>query len=204
MKVTTKIFGITGLVVLSSTFTRCSMEALPQVTRHPMHDRFVSAEFFSFEEGVLFSDIEAGLSILWEASFRNGEGYKENLGFFISGGLLILPNTDNTYKSARLNALPNLVKDNKLFVKYKGSFIEVLGIIHTHPDIHSLRMPSPRNDYQFCYLGIHSYVMSHFDLFDAYIDAFGGETYKRLGPRDSFGLINIPAGKLRLPIVAVL
>jgi len=196
MENTIGIFSVSGLVVILVILSGCSNEGIPRHPITPLREQFVSGEFLNFEGGVLFPDVALGLNILWEASFRNGKAYKENLGFFISGGLLILPNADNTYRSARLNALPNLVKANKLFVAYKGTFHEVLGIIHSHPDIHSVRMPSPRNDYQFSYLGIHNYVMGHNDLFDAYIEPSGNETYTRLGPRESFELIRVSTSDL--------
>jgi hypothetical protein len=80
---------------------------------------------------------------------------------------LILPNKNNTFKSSKLGALPTLTDSGKFYVKFGRAFIEVLGIIHTHPDVHSRPQPVPKNDYQYCNLGIHNYVMDHVNLFDA-------------------------------------
>ena len=54
-----------------------------------------------------------------------------------------------------------MIDSGKFYVKFAGTFIEVLGIIHTHPDVHSRPEPSPQNDYQYGNLGIHNYVMDH-------------------------------------------
>ncbi len=64
-------------------------------------------------------------------------------------------------------------------------------MIHTHPDVYTRREPSPRNDYQYCYLGLHSYVMDHLNLYDAYKDVLGREVYDRLGTRNSYHKIPI-------------
>jgi len=149
-------------------------------------DKFLSLTFNHFEGGVLFGDVELGLDVLWKASFKDGRTYKENLGYFVSEGLLILPNKNNTAERAQLNALPNRVVDNKLYVLFDDRYLEVLGIIHSHPDVFSLRMPTPRNDYPFSYLGIHNYVMGFLDLLDAYKDHGGNEVFDVLGPRNSY------------------
>ena len=85
-----------------------------------------------------------------------------------------------------MNALQTKVEDGKLYVNFAGTFTEVLGMIHTHPYYYSRPEPSPRNDYQYCYLGIHSYVMDHSNLLDAYKDQKGHEVYKRLGARNAY------------------
>jgi len=147
---------------------------------------FTSGEFNHFEGGVLFTDVAFGLDVLWKASFQNGRAYKENLGFFVPGGLLISPNKNNSHDHARLNAFFLKVVDGKLYITIANEQLQVLGIIHTHPDERSLRMPTPRNDYQYGFMGIHNYVMGHLDLFDAYKNQNGGEVYKRLGPRSAY------------------
>ena len=38
--------------------------------KHQQKDRFPSASFNHFEDGVLFTDVEAGLEVLWKASFK--------------------------------------------------------------------------------------------------------------------------------------
>jgi hypothetical protein len=149
-------------------------------------DEFLSLSYNHFEGGVFFSDVEFGLNVLWKASFKKNNTYKENLGFFVPGGLLILPNRENTYNRAKLSALPTQLKEGNLFVMYKNTLLKVLGIIHTHPDIYSIPIPAPKNDYQYCYLGIHNYIMDHRNLFDAYKDSRGRECYKRLGARIDF------------------
>jgi len=149
-------------------------------------DEFLSLSYNHFEGGIFFSNVEFGLNVLWKASFKKNNAYKENLGFFVPGGLLILPNMENTYNRAKLSALPMQLKDGYPFVWYKNTFLKVLGIIHTHPDINSEARPAPINDYQYCYLGIHNYIMDHNNLFDAYKDLRGRECYKRLGARSDY------------------
>jgi hypothetical protein len=149
-------------------------------------DEFLSASYCHFEGGVFFSDIEFGLDVLWRASFKGKNPYKENLGLFVPDGLLILPNIENMYNRSRISALPTQLKEGKLFVLYKTTLLEVLGIIHTHPDPYSIPMPAPKNDYQYCYLGIHNYVMDQNNLFDAYKDSWGRECYRRLGHRSDY------------------
>jgi hypothetical protein len=149
-------------------------------------DEFLSLSYNHFEGGVFFSNVEFGLNVLWKASFKKNNAYKENLGFFVPGGFLILPNMENTYNRGNLSALPTQVKDGNLLVWYKSASLKVLGIIHTHPDIYSEPRPAPINDYQYCYLGVHNYIMDHNNLFDAYKDSRGRECYKRLGPRSDY------------------
>jgi len=149
-------------------------------------DEFLSLSYNHFEGGVFFSDIKLGLHVLWKASFKKNSAYKENLGFFVPGGFLILPNTQNTCNRGKLGALPTQVKEGNLFVWYDSTFLKVLGIIHTHPDIYSVPIPAPKHDYQYCNLGIHNYIMDHINLFDAYKDSRGRECYRRLGPRTDY------------------
>jgi len=180
---------IISAAILSILAGCSSNDLLTQKREH--RDRFVSASFNHFEDGILFTDIELGLTILWQASFKNGATYKENLGFFVTGGLLILPNKLNTYKSARLNALPNRIEDNKLYVLFDGNYLQIRAIIHTHPDNYSLHEPAPRYDYQYGYLGIHNYVIDHVYLLDAYKDEKGNEIFQRLGRRNAYHKIPV-------------
>ncbi|HTF19175.1 MAG TPA: hypothetical protein VK658_13930 [Chryseolinea sp.] len=156
--------------------------------------QFVSEEYNHFEGGVFFSDVAAGLDVLWSASFRYGHTFKENAGFFVPEGLVILPNKNNTFDRASLSAFGLKLIDGKLFITVHDQNFQVLAIIHTHPDAFSQPMPAPRNDYQFGYLGIHNYVMSRYDLFDAYTDPRGGEFYDRLGGRTAY---------LKIPLLRV-
>lgn len=137
----------------------------------------------------MIPNVEYGLDILWRSSFKNNKPFKENLAFFVPGGLLILPNHNNTCYSARLSALPVTVLNKKLFVRFQDEWLEVFATIHTHPDTYILPMPTPGKDYQFCYLGIHNYVMDHRNLYDAYKDSFGNECYRRLGNRTAYAML---------------
>jgi hypothetical protein len=183
------------LLVIVLTHVSCSKKDFLSNEGKPQEDRFPSASFNHFEGGVLFTDVQAGLEILWKASFKEGNTYKENLGYFVKGGLLILPNKNNTYKSSKLGALQTMIDSGKYYVKFGGTFIEVLGIIHTHPDVHARTEPSPQNDYQYCNLGLHNYVMDHINLFDAFKNTKGHEVYKRLGPRHAYDKIPIYGSK---------
>jgi len=177
------------LMAMMLPLVSCSKKDFHSSEVKPQEDRFPSASFNHFEGGVLFTDVEAGLEILWKASFKERNTYKENLGYFVQDGLLILPNKNNTYKSSKLGALETMLDSGKFYVKFEGTFIEVLGIIHTHPDIYCRPEPSPQNDYQYCNLGLHNYVMDHINLFDAYKNTSGHEVYKRLGPRHAYDKI---------------
>jgi hypothetical protein len=169
--------------------TGCSRREMFSSTDRPTQSKSLSEHYNHFSGGLLFTDMNEGLKVLWAASFVNGRAYKENLGYFVTGGLLISPNRDNTYKGASTNALTKLLRDGKLYVIHQGIELEVLAIIHTHPSFQSLRMPTPSADYQFGHMGIHNYIIGHDDLFDAYKDASGYEVYERLGGRTEFGKI---------------
>jgi len=189
------------------TFAACSERGLRHaITPVTPGDRFLSATYNHFEGGVLFHDLEYGLNVLWESSFKQGRVYKENAGFFVSQGLVILPNKENTSQSARLSGLPVQIIDNKLYIQFEGNLLEVLGIIHTH--IEGMPEPSPRVDYQYGYMGIHNYVMGYIDIFDAYKDAQGYEVSSRLGPRKAYETIpshvRNSAPKLKTADLAVL
>ena len=142
-------------------------------------DEFLSLSYNHFEGGVFFSDVEFGLNVLWKASFKKNNAYKENVGLFVPGGFLILPNMENSDNSGNLSALPMQLKEGNPFVWYKNTLLKVLGIIHTHPGVYGGRRPTPKNDFQLCYLGMHNYVMDHNNLFDAYKDSRGRECYKK-------------------------
>jgi hypothetical protein len=183
-------YGLITACVIQLMLACCSQKDLMSA-KSPQEDRFLSATFNHFESGVLFTDVESGLDVLWQASFKEGIAYKENLGYFVNRGLLILPNQFNTCRTARLSALPTKIEGGRLYVEFDGGYIEVFAMIHTHPDVHMRPEPSPRNDYQYCYLGLHSYVMDHLNLFDAYKDVHGREVYERLGARNSYHRIPI-------------
>ena len=172
------------VAILAFVLTGCSVEI--QSPHFYSQKESLSLTYDHFKKGVLFADVEYGLEVLWNASFIERQAYKENLGVFVPEGLLILPNSENTARSSKLSALPHVIRNNRLYVMHDGTYHEVLGIIHSHPDINSLPMPTPRNDYQFCYLGIHNYVMDYANLFDAYRDVQGEETFVRLGNRNAY------------------
>ena len=142
---------------------------------------FLSLTYNHFENGVHFTDIESGLTILWKASFQGRMPYKENIGLILRDGLLILPNRENTETSARI-PFHLKVNNRNLFVFHSGEYKLVQGIIHTH--IGSIPEPAPMADYQFGYLGLHNYIISYNDIFDAFKDRFGYEVYKRIGGKD--------------------
>lgn len=145
-----------------------------------MHKEYHSSDFENFANGVLFNDIEFGLNVLWSASFINGRVYKENLGFIVPNGLLIIPNKYNTQYSSKMNSLPLIIQEGKLLVEFQYTFVEVLGIIHTHPNEWGVQSPTPTSDYQYSYLGIHNYILSERYLFDAYKDNKGRETFDQI------------------------
>ena len=156
------------------TLSSCSVERI-QSTAKP-RTPFVSANYNHFEGGVLFPNVKEGLEIIWSASFRGRcNPFKENVAFFVTGGLLILPNEHNTVSTGRLSALPVKIFNNTLYVLHNEQLLEVLGIIHTHVDPYGMNTPSPKQDYQFGYLGIHNYVMSYHEIFDAFKDVHGDE-----------------------------
>lgn len=144
----------------------------------------VSELYNNFEGGVLFPDLRTGLDILWRASFIGKVPFKEHAAFFTPEGILICPNEHNTLQSASLSALPNKIEGNKLFVLFEGQFRQIIGIIHTH--VAGLPTPAPRNDFQYSYIGIHNYVMSSHDLYDAFRDSYGREVTYRIGARNSY------------------
>ena len=206
MKPTSRKFALISLAIiampLAASLVSCSEK---EILRRPIgiSQGFLSGEYNHFEGGVLFTDVAVGLDVLWEASFQHGRAYKENLGFFIPGGLVIAPNKNNSIHRAKLNSFFLKVIDGKLYINVNDQDLQVLGIIHTHPDERSLRMPTPRNDYQYAFMGIHNYVMAHRDLFDAYKKPNGNEVYKRLGPRSAYGKLPFTDLKASLEANAV-
>lgn len=149
-------------------------------------DKLVSDLYDHFNEGIMFQSLEDGLDVLWKASFHGHVPHKENAGFLVAEGLIILPNRNNTLQSANISTLPIKILDNKLYVQYKGNLSEVYGIIHTHIDPYSAATPTPRNDYQFGYLGLHNYVLSYHTIYDAYKNCKGEEIFTDLGARKDY------------------
>ena len=158
----------------------CSERNLIHARKDEINPLIISVRklYNDFEGGVLFHDMNQGLDVLWQAS--RSTPVKEHLAFFIDHGILICPNAGNTANSASFS-LSLKVEENKLFVMFEGEYQRVIGIIHTHID--GLPTPAPRNDFQYARIGIHNYVMSHHDLYDAYKDTRAREVTKRLGPR---------------------
>jgi hypothetical protein len=175
-----------GLFLMVLSLSCCSKEFAD--VRKPAKEgvQSVSEAYNHFAGGILFPDVEEGLAILWAASFNKKRIYKENLGMFIKGGLLIMPNDRNTPTSAVINVLPTIISDSKLFVLYNGKYWQVLGIVHTHPNTSRIREPTPGHDYQYCFLGIHNYVLGYQDLLDALKTPDGQEHFTRLGPRTAY------------------
>jgi hypothetical protein len=151
------------------------------------HDEFVSAAYDHFKDGLILTDINEGLDLLWRASFRNGRVYKENLALILPEGVLITPNNANTRNRARLSTYQKIIDGEKLFVIYQGRRYEVLAIIHTHPD--GLPIPAPRFDFQYAFLGIHNFVISRNHIYDAFKDKKGNEIFRRIGDRTSTDMI---------------
>ena len=178
------------------THVSCSKKDFQSSEGNRQHrDRFPSASFNHFENGVLFTDIDSALEILWKASFKENNAYKENLGFFVNGGLLILPNKNNTYKSAKLGALQTRIDSGKFYVKFAGTLsrssasftpIQMFIVAPSQPQKMTINTATS---------GIHNYVMDHLNLFDAYKNTWGHEVYKRLGPRNAYN--KIPLNKTK-------
>jgi hypothetical protein len=174
-------------ILIMHTLSSCSDKGLSHDNANYKAIHSISRDYNHFEGGVLFTNVEEGLDVLWVASFKNGNNlYKENAAFFVPDGLLILPNTLNTPRSATLSVIEHYIDHHKLFVRFAGTSMQVLGIVHTHPDIFSLHIPAPKNDYQYSRLGIHNYVMDHRCLLDAYKDPAGREVFTVLGKRDTY------------------
>jgi len=190
MKKAIKNSGIVfSTVVMISFAASCSQKLVAPSDSFGQEGDFLSQDYSHFEGGVLFSDVEYGLKVLWQASFRNRKVYKENIGFFVEGGVLILPNKDNTQTASTISALPIVPANNKIYVEYYGQQMEVLGIVHTHPNPCGSQAPTSGSDFQFAYLGIHNYVIAVGDVYDAYKDRKGRETFERIGSRNELATI---------------
>ena len=117
----------------------------------PVQNRsFVSQDYNHFENGTMFNNVEHGLNTLWNASFRDGRVYKENMGYFTPDGLLILPNKENTTNSSR-HILETKSKDGNQYVLWSGNYIQILGVIHTHPNINGKQDHTPGSDFPWVY-----------------------------------------------------
>jgi hypothetical protein len=57
--------------------------------------------------------------------------------------------------------------------------MEVLAFVHTHPNSVAVNEPTSKKDYQFAYLGIHNYIISHHYFYDAFYDTYGNEVFDR-------------------------
>lgn len=102
----------------------------------------------TFEGAVLYNieDISRGLEDIWRASMRlRNEMPRENLGLFTTKGLLVLPNTGNKQFSVlgSLKFLNININNEHTKVAFKGEELEILGMIHTHPDALGVREHSP-------------------------------------------------------------
>jgi hypothetical protein len=160
--------------------------------------RFFPSEAYNhFEGGKLFTDVQEGLDVMWKASFRYGKPYKENLGFILPHGILVAPNKDNTRSTAAISVYPKWVEYGKLLLLYNGNIYEVLAIVHTHPQP-VLQEPTPLYDFQYCFMGIHNFVISRQHIFDAWKDKDGNETFRILGKRTEYERI---VGAMRNEIV---
>jgi hypothetical protein len=175
------------LMTLLIICTSCSIKILKPGEKH----NAVSESFGHFEGGVLFTDVVSGLDIMWDASVQQNGPYKENLAYIVAEGLLVAPNTANTTNTSLINALPLCTINNELFVFHNGRNLKVLAIIHTHPA--GIPEHTPRSDFQYCYLGIHNFVMSRFDLYEGYKTQNGNEISVRVGQRRSYEKLPIPA-----------
>ena len=122
---------------------------------------------------------------MWRASFRYGKPYKENMGFILPHGILVAPNKNNTSTSAVLAVYPKWVEDGKLLLLYKENIYQVLAIVHTHPHS-SMPEPAPLYDFQYCFMGIHNFVISHHHIFDAWKDKNGNEMFRIIGKRTEY------------------
>ena len=167
----------------------CAQKSLVPADTGKNESISLSEKYNHFKGGVLFSDVDFGLHVLWESSFSKGRVYKENLGFFVAEGLLILPNENNTRNSSSITTLSTFLFEKKLFVEFRGSYLEVLGIVHSHPDPCGVQAPTPVSDFQYAYLGIHNYIIGRSDIFDAYKNGKGVEVVEWLGNRNSYSVI---------------
>jgi hypothetical protein len=179
------------VAVLIALFAGCSERLLDVDTekaqqKHKLH--FVSARYNHFADGLIIPDINEGADLLWRASFKNGIVYKENLAFLIAEGLLITPNESYSSASANLSVYATIIENGKLMVLYKQRAYAVLGIVHTHPG-YGPPKPTPRYDFQFGYMGVHNFIISRNDIYDAIKDKAGKEMFRRIGARGESHMI---------------
>jgi hypothetical protein len=176
------------LFMTSISMTNCAeklVNADADITKKK--EQFLSSYYNHFKDGLIVKDIAEGVELLWRASFKNGYVYKENLGLLLHEGLLIAPNELNTRNRTRLSIYNKSIKDGKLFVLYNGHQHQVLAILHTHPE--GTPIPSPRHDFQYAYIGIHNFVISQGDIYDAFKDKKGNEVFRRIGDRSATEMI---------------
>ena len=181
-----KLPVLPALIILAAS---CAQKSLVPADASKKESISLSEKYNHFKDGVLFADVDFGLHVLWESSFSKGRVYKENLGFFVEQGLLILPNKDNTRNSSSISALSTFLFEKKLFVEFRGEYLEVLGIIHSHPNPCGIQEPTPVSDFQYSYLGIHNYIIGRSDIYDAYKNGKGVEVVEWLGTRNSYSVI---------------
>src|SRR5882724_732557 len=97
----------------------------------------------TFRGGVLYGieDIGQGFKDMWKASvYENGGLQRENIALFISQGLLVLPNEGNDRYGVlgSLRFLGSLISQDHTKVTFAGEEFEILGMVHTHPDLFSV------------------------------------------------------------------
>ncbi|GHM98601.1 hypothetical protein WSM22_00910 [Cytophagales bacterium WSM2-2] len=133
----------------------------------------------TFHGGVLYKieDIGQGLKDMWKASGCVNEGLcKENLGLFTSQGLLVLPNKGNSYNHVMgsLKFLGSLINGDHTKVIFQGEEIEILGMVHTHPNFAGIMEHTPYAQVQFEWNWtagkIGNYVLATDGIYQAQLD----------------------------------
>jgi|GEM_PF-4817881 len=139
-------FSLFSLIVNIESFSQPSKadEQVPKNEGSPI----------TFRGGVLYEigDICRGLKDLWKASvYENGGLQRENLALFTSQGLLVLPNEGNDRYGVlgSLRFLGNIISKDHTKVTFAGEEFEILGMIHTHPDLFSTSEHAPYDQKQF-------------------------------------------------------
>ncbi|GAB3250015.1 hypothetical protein GCM10027347_07500 [Larkinella harenae] len=83
---------------------------------------------------------------MWEDSFKDGVAHHENAALITNKGILWLPNFNNSQTQSRLDYYQyRREPNNTVSVKFYNEWINVLGVIHTHPNGYS-RGPSISKD----------------------------------------------------------
>ncbi len=136
-----------------------------------------------FYGGKLYSDIAEGLEEMWKASFHPAfdKGRRENTALITDAGLLVLPNYKNGPKSG--SGSFSLFWDKLSFTKdetgtytiwavhFEGSWLEVKGMVHTHPFSSSTQNHSSweqaKGDWIGVFSGKDNYVISHSGIYQA-------------------------------------